>query len=257
MTLLLEVKEMSKRVKVFVLVLVAVVLLAAGSAAAVMAQEPSPPPEPGIKGLPVRVAEILGVSPEELVTAFQQVQQRVREEIRPGEVQARIMARVAELLGVSPENLLNALQQAQQEGRVRLPVRVAEILGRSPEELVNAFQQAQREVTEGIRQPEIQARVLAGVAGILGISLETLVAAFQQAGPEMREEAFGKFLEKAVEKGLIEEGEAIEIEDWWQNRPEAVDRVLPQAINARVSQAIRVRHIRGAGMGWGWPGSGN
>ncbi len=202
---------MSKRAKIFVSVLVGVVLLAVGGVATVMAQEPTPPPEPSAQGLLARVAEILGnVFPEEMVNAVQQAQQEMRAEAV--EIRERILARVAETLGVSPEELVSAFQQAQQEVR-------AEAM-------------------------EIRARVPAIVAGILGISAEELINAFKQAGQELREETFGRFLEKAVEKGLIDDGEASEIEGWWQNRPQAIDRLLPQA---RMAWAMRARHL------WGGP----
>ena len=68
---------MPQRVKVLVSVLVAVVLLTVGGAATVMANdEPTATDnETGRKGLQARVAEILGVSEEELVNAFEQAQQ--------------------------------------------------------------------------------------------------------------------------------------------------------------------------------------
>ena len=77
---------MSKKVKVLVSVLVVAVLLTAGGVTTVMAQEGSEPPpeasteETSTKGLLARVAEILGVSQEELVNAFKQAQQEIREE---------------------------------------------------------------------------------------------------------------------------------------------------------------------------------
>ncbi len=98
---------MSKKLKVLISVLVAVVLLTAGSAATVLAQEEPTPTlekstngllatrvEPQIElsesfgyvgdnmtvGLLTRVAEILGVSQEDLTNAFKQAQQEMREE---------------------------------------------------------------------------------------------------------------------------------------------------------------------------------
>jgi len=80
--------------------------------------------------------------------------------------------------------------------------------------------------------------LLAKVAEILGISEEELVNAFGQSRQEMREEAFISYLDKAVEKGLITQDEADEIEDWWLNRPEAVGRPV---LRARILRAIRCR----------------
>ena len=71
---------MSRRIKVLISVLV-VVLLTVGSAATVMAEgEATPPPEAGAKCLPARVAQILGITQEDLANAFEQARQEIREE---------------------------------------------------------------------------------------------------------------------------------------------------------------------------------
>ena len=72
---------MSKRMKVLVSVLVAVLLLIASGTAIAMAQEEEEP-EPAVasNGLLTRVAEILGISEEDLANAFQQARQETREE---------------------------------------------------------------------------------------------------------------------------------------------------------------------------------
>jgi len=65
--------------------------------------------------------------------------------------------------------------------------------------------------------------LLARVAQILGITEEELVNAFQQARQEMRGEAFLRWLDKAVEEGLITTEEYDEIVAWWEEKPEAFD----------------------------------
>ena len=60
------------------------------------------------------------------------------------------------------------------------------------------------------------------VANILGLDEEQVADAFQQAHSEMRDEAFEKRLQKAVESGSIAEEDADQILEWWQNKPEAV-----------------------------------
>lgn len=69
--------------------------------------------------------------------------------------------------------------------------------------------------------------LLSRVSDILGISEEELRDAFTQAKQEMMgercEEAFYEFLEQAIEEGLITEEEAEEIEEWWEQRPEALN----------------------------------
>ncbi len=73
--------------------------------------------------------------------------------------------------------------------------------------------------------PEAGAKCIpARVAQILGISQEDLTNAFEQARQEMREEALIRVLDRAVEKGRIDEDEAKEIEEWWEQRPEVQDR---------------------------------
>ena len=73
---------MSKRMKVLVSVLVAVLLLTVGGTAIAMAQEeeePAPPVESN--GLLARVAEILDIPEEDLIDAFGQARQEMREEV--------------------------------------------------------------------------------------------------------------------------------------------------------------------------------
>ena len=64
----------------------------------------------------------------------------------------------------------------------------------------------------------------ARVAEILGIPQEDLIDAFEQARQEMREEAFYGKLDKAVEEGLLTQEEADEIQEWWEQKPEALDQ---------------------------------
>jgi len=73
---------MSKKMKVLVAVLAAILLLSVGGTAMVMAQEeePTPTPEAGANGLLARVADILGISQEELGNAFRQAQQEMRQD---------------------------------------------------------------------------------------------------------------------------------------------------------------------------------
>ena len=71
---------------------------------------------------------------------------------------------------------------------------------------------------------------LARVAEILGIPEEELREAFQQARQEMMEErwekAFNRLLDKAVAEGLLTPEEAEEIREWWEEKPEVLDRNL-------------------------------
>ena len=77
---------MSKKVKVIISVLAVALLLTVGGTAMVMAQEepeeePTPPaPEAEARGLLARVAEILEIDEEDLINAFKQAHEEMREE---------------------------------------------------------------------------------------------------------------------------------------------------------------------------------
>ena len=101
---------MSRRIKVIISVLVAVVVLTVGSAATVMAEgEATPPPEAGAKCLPARVAQILGISQEDLTNAFEQARQEMREESR-----IRVCEQVQE--EVRERALIRVLDRAVEKG---------------------------------------------------------------------------------------------------------------------------------------------
>ncbi len=75
---------MSKKIKVLISVLVAALLLTVGGITMVMAEgeeETTPPLEAGAKGLLERVADILEIDEEDLIDAFKQAQQEIREEV--------------------------------------------------------------------------------------------------------------------------------------------------------------------------------
>lgn len=75
--------------------------------------------------------------------------------------------------------------------------------------------------------PQVEANgLLTRVAEILGIPEEDLLAAIDQARQEMREEVCDQALDKAVEEGLITGEEAEEIREWWEQKPEVMDRGL-------------------------------
>ncbi len=74
---------MSKKIKILISVLVAALLLTMGGVTIVMAQgeeETTPPPEAGTNGLLERVADILEIDQEDLIDAFKQAQQEMRDE---------------------------------------------------------------------------------------------------------------------------------------------------------------------------------
>lgn len=106
---------MSRKMKVLVAVLAAILVLAVGSTAVVMAQEEEPPPTPETEanGFLPRVAEILGISQEELTSAFQQAQQEMRQETF-----LRFLDRAVEEGRIAPEKADEFLEWWEQRPEV-------------------------------------------------------------------------------------------------------------------------------------------
>ncbi len=95
--------------------------------------------------------------------------------------------------------------------------------------------------------PEAGAKgLLTRVAEILDIPQEDLVNAFKQAKQEMRQEAFIRALDKAVEEGYITQEEADEIKEWWEQKPE----VLSPNLLRRAFGFSSGSHMRGGWRGW-------
>ncbi len=90
--------------------------------------------------------------------------------------------------------------------------------------------------------------LMARVAEILEIDEEGLTAAFKQAREELKEEAFSRRLERAVEKGCITQEEAEEVEDWWGQKPETLGPKLWQ--RAHIFQARRGKGMTAVPGGW-------
>ncbi len=89
----------------------------------------------------------------------------------------------------------------------------------------------------------IQARI----AKNLGVTEEELANAFKQAWQEMRQEAFIRCLDKALENERITKSDYDAIIGWWEARPEVVDSLFPHALGA---PALRGRHMWGGYRGW-------
>lgn len=89
---------MSKKVKVLISAVALALLLTVGVTATVMAEEEeetTPPPEENAQGLLERVADILEIDEDDLIAAFKQAQQEMKEEV-----------------------FINRLNQAVEEGRI-------------------------------------------------------------------------------------------------------------------------------------------
>ena len=80
-----EVKQVSKKIKVLISALIAVLLIAAIPATIALADDEEDTAQANAPGLLARVAEILGVSQDEMVAAFEQARQELREECQATE----------------------------------------------------------------------------------------------------------------------------------------------------------------------------
>jgi len=82
--------------------------------------------------------------------------------------------------------------------------------------------------------------LLSRVAEILDIPEEALRDAFEEAKQEIADErgeqAFYEFLDRAVAEGLITDGEAEDIREWWEQKPEALNRAMLRNAFSRMCQ---------------------
>jgi len=115
----------------------------------------------------------------------------------------------------------------------QLLTRIAEILEIPEEELLNAFNQAHEEM--GV---ESQHRFMDG-----GCLFPDQIAKREQLRLKIQDRVLGK----AMERGFISENETAAIEEWWQDRPGALDNVMPRA---RIFNAFRGRHMMAGHGGW-------
>lgn len=89
------------------------------------------------------------------------------------------------------------------------------------------------------------AGLMARAAAILGIPEDELVSAFQQARQEIREAAFSKMLDKAVEQGRLTPDEAKAIREWWQQRPDVLNKGLAPRFFGKSGFGGHLRDLRG------------
>lgn len=230
---------MSKKIKVLVSVLVAVVLMTMGGASFVRGADGTTPPPPpadnvtALKGLLPRVAVILGIPEPTLVVAFKQAEKQMKDEAL---LKALEKAVASGRLTQEEANKLKEWWQQRPDVANRGLAPFARIFGKHG---------GPRLLPPGSDNTTVSGNVTAllpRVAAILGITVEKLESAIRQAQQEMQAEAFLKMLEKAVAKGIITQAEADQIKVWWQQRPEAANRLLQQILKAK-------QHHRGRPMG--------
>ena len=207
---------MSKKMKVLVSVLVAVLVLVVGGTAMVMAQEgeEEPTPQAEANGLLARVAEILDIPEEDLIDAFKQARQEIREEV-----------------------FYQALDKAVEEGLVTRD---------EAEEIKEWWEQKPEVLDRGLLRRAFGFMAQRGghmPENRLGVQARISQQPWQemrQERQEMRQETCTRFLGKAVEEGYLTQDEAGELKEWRENRLRASDRLSSRA---RVFKAIRGRQM--------------
>ncbi len=102
--------------------------------------------------------------------------------------------------------------------RLSLLERVAKLLNIPQDDLTKAFNQAQQEMKQEAQQ-RWQERVKERKA-----PTQEQLDKMQEQREQMRQ----KMLDKAVEKGIISDNESLQIENWWNGRPPAVDKLGPR-----------------------------
>jgi cytoskeletal protein RodZ len=113
---------MSKKVKVLISILVAALLLTMGGITMVMAEgeeETTPPPETSAKGLLGRIADVLEIDQEDLINAFKQAQQEMKEKAsRQAQQEVKEKAFKQAPQEMKAKAFISRLNQAVAEGHV-------------------------------------------------------------------------------------------------------------------------------------------
>lgn len=220
---------MSKKVMALVSVLVVVLLTVGGVSLVKGADETTTPPpltdnETALKGLLPWVAEILGIPEPTVADAFKQAEKQIKDEAF---LKALDKAVASGRLTQEEANQLKEWWQQRPD--------VAN-LGIAPFARMFVKQSGLRLLPPGSDNITASGNVTAllpRVATILGITVEELENAVKQAQQEMQADAFLKMLENAVANGTITPAEADQIKAWWEQRPEASNRLLQQILKAR------------------------
>lgn len=228
---------MSKKMKILASVLVAVLLLTVGGTTLAMAQEEEEPepqeeeftPQIEANALLTRVAEILGISEEELREAFHQARQEMMEE--------------------RWEKIFNqALDKAVDEGLLT-PEEAEEIRewwAQKPEALnLGLLRRA-----FGLLPPHV--KPMPGVRQ--GQRPEIMPQPWQGPGPRawhnMGPEDYDELLERALANGRLAQEDADKLREWLEKRPEVSNGLSPRV---RIFKAFRARQMSAIPKGWQSP----
>ncbi len=196
---------MSRRMKTLMALLAAVLLLTIGGAAVLAAPPADPvPPQNASKNLFARVAEKLGITTDNLTSAFKQARQELLPQLAKPQTDNRTKP------GAVKPQLRNKVKSELRNNKEKPEIK-KEIREQAREKIKIAGQDL----------AERNQKILARVVEILGIPLESLQQAFRQAREEMREQSIQNRLNKAVDKGIITQPESQQTLDWWNSRPKA------------------------------------
>jgi len=237
---------MSKKMKVLIAVLVAILTLTVSGAVAVLAQE-GEEPEP---------------DEEELLGEFTEIMPRVNMFVSTES--SELLSRVAEILGISEEELSDAFAQVRQEMMAeRCEEAFYEFLEQAIEEGLITEEEAE-EIKEWWEQrPEaLNWAQLRNAFCIMRSNPESLTdngwKGFQGVRQNIQQRLKGcknpelrmEMLERAIEEGLIREEDADGIKAWTGNKPATLNQLSPQP---RIMNEVRGRHMIAIQEGWHGP----
>lgn len=213
---------MSKKMKVLVSVLVAVLLLGVVGTATVLAQDDEDEAVPQADTLLARVAEILGISEEDLTAAFRQARQEMVEEKWNEALDRWLEKALAE--GLITEDEAEEIREWWADKPEALDLG---LLRRAFGALAHRF------------GPEDA--MPSGIMPYMG----------QGMGPRawhgMGSDNYSGVLDRALENELLTEEEAVRLREWLENRPANAKGVSPQV---RLFKAMRGGHGMAPGGGF-------
>jgi hypothetical protein len=237
---------MSKKMKVLIAVLVAILTLTVSGAVAVLAQED----------------EEVEPDEEELLGELNEIMPRVKMFVSTES--SELLSRVAEILGISEEELSDAFAQAKQEMMAeRCEEAFYAFLERTVEEGLITEEEAE-EIKEWWEQkPEAldwtqlrnafcmmrsnpESLTDNGWEGFKGVRQNIQLRLQEFRNPELRME----MLEQAIEEGFISEEDVDGIREWTGNRPAALSQLSPKP---RIMNEVRGRHMIAIKEGWHGP----
>ena len=199
---------MSRKMKILVSLLVAVLVFTIGGTAMALAQEDEDEEEELVTGVEAngllsKIAEILDIPEDELREAFAQAREELREE-------------------KFNETFYQLIDKAEEEELI------------TPEEA-----EAIREWWE--QKPEaLDPALLRRAFSFAGPRDGQMPGLKRGMWPELKQRLANRFMEKAMERECITQGDADEISQWKNGQPEALNRLSP---GARVLKAQRGRQM--------------